>query len=103
VTDPRDDPETAAWLDDNDPGNVRSDSPLLIVQGGRDAIVVPARTAALVDRVCALDQVVGKVDLPNADHGSVVPEGADRISAWVAARLADEPPPDDCRETDGNG
>jgi hypothetical protein len=68
----------------------------MLVQGGRDAIVLPARTAALFDRLCGLGQVVDQLDLPDADHGTEPSEASDEIAAWLAARFAGEPATDDC-------
>ena len=96
VTEPMSDAASRAWLEENDPGQVVSDSPLLLVQGGRDGIVVPARTQALFERLCGLGQVVDLVDLPDADHGGEPALGAGQISAWFADRLADRPAPDGC-------
>ena len=96
VTDPRSDPAGRAWLDENDPGQVASESPLLLVQGGQDPIVVPARTAALFDRLCELGQVVDEIDLPTANHDTEPAQAHDQIAAWLAARFAGDPAPDDC-------
>jgi hypothetical protein len=96
VTDPRTDPIGRAWIKENDPGQVASESPLMLVQGGQDILVVPARTAALFDRLCGLDQVVDELDVPTADHGTVTDQASDQIAAWIAARFADEPAVDDC-------
>lgn len=96
TTDPKDDPEGSAWLEENDPGQSASDSPLLIVQGGRDVIVVPARTADLIERLCGLGQVVDELQLPNADHATEPTEAADEIATWIADRFAGEPATDDC-------
>jgi pimeloyl-ACP methyl ester carboxylesterase len=96
TTNPRDDDVGSAWLERNDPGQVVSDSPLLLVQGGQDLIVLPARTDALFDRLCDLGQVVQRVDLPNATHDTEPGEAAAQISDWLAARLAGDPAPDDC-------
>ena len=75
---------------------VASESPLLLVQGGQDPIVVPARTAALFDRLCGLGQVVDQIDLPTANHDTEPTEAQDEIAAWIAARFAGEPALDDC-------
>jgi pimeloyl-ACP methyl ester carboxylesterase len=96
TTDPRSDPVGSAWLEENDPGQVASESPLLLVQGGQDPIVVPARTAALFDRLCGLGQVVDEIDLPTANHDTEPTEAQDEIAAWIAARFAGEPALDDC-------
>jgi pimeloyl-ACP methyl ester carboxylesterase len=96
ATDPRADPVGRAWLEDNDPGRVVSESPLMIVQGGRDAVVVPARTDALMARLCELGQVVHRLDLPDANHDTEPVDAEAQITDWVAARFAGDPPPDDC-------
>ena len=66
------------------------------MQGGADALVVPARTDAFQARVCELGQVVARLDLPTATHDTELVEGEADIAAWLAARLAGDPPPDDC-------
>lgn len=96
VTDPRTAPVGTAWLEVNDPGQVASESPLLLVQGGQDSLVLPARTAALLERLCDLGQVVDTLDVPAADHDTVTDLAGDDIAPWVAARFAGEPAPDDC-------
>jgi pimeloyl-ACP methyl ester carboxylesterase len=96
VTDPRSDPLGSAWLEENDPGQVASDSPLLLVQGGQDPIVVPARTAALFERLCRLGQVVDEIDVPTANHDTVTDQAGDDITTWLAARFAGQPAADDC-------
>lgn len=96
TTDPRTTDLGAEWLEANDPGQVVSASPLLLVQGGADALVVPARTDALQARLCGLGQVVDRLDLPTATHDTELTEGDADIAAWLAARLAGDPPTDDC-------
>lgn len=96
VSDPRTGPLGDAWIEANDPGQVAGEAPLLLVQGGRDIIVLPARTDALFGRLCALGQSVEMIDLPEADHGTEVGGAMEEMSAWVAARFADEPATDDC-------
>ena len=96
TTDPRSGPLGSAWLDQNDPGQVASATPLLLVQGGQDPLVLPARTDALMARLCGLGQVVERSDIPTANHDNVTEQASDQISAWLAARLAGEPATDDC-------
>ena len=73
-----------------------SESPLLLVQGGQDPLVVPARTAALFDRLCGLGQVVDRLDVPTANHDTVTRESQSEVSAWLAARFDGAPAQDDC-------
>ena len=96
VTDPRSDPVGAAWLAENDPGKVASSSPLLLVQGGQDPLVVPARTDALFAQLCGLGQVVDRLDVPTATHDSVTKESESEVSAWLAERFDGAPAQDDC-------
>jgi pimeloyl-ACP methyl ester carboxylesterase len=95
-TDPASGALGEAWLAANDPGEVVSDAPLLLVQGGADALVLPARTAALFERLCGIGQVVEQLDYPDATHDTEITEGYDDITAWVAARFAGEPATDEC-------
>lgn len=96
VQDPRDSALGDEWVAENDPGQVRVDAPLLLVQGGQDVIVVPERTKALLERLCGLGQVVETVDVPEATHDDIGRLAADRISAFVAARFTGEAPVDAC-------
>ena len=96
VTDPRTAPVGTDWVEQNDPGQVVSEAPLLLVQGGQDALVVPARTAALFDRLCELGQVVEMLEVPTATHDTVTTEATADVEAWFADRLAGEPVGDDC-------
>jgi pimeloyl-ACP methyl ester carboxylesterase len=96
VTDPRSDPVGAAWLAENDPGKVASKSPLLLVQGGQDPLVVPARTDSLFAQLCGLGQVVDRLDVPTANHDTVTKESESDVSAWLAARFDGAPAQDEC-------
>jgi pimeloyl-ACP methyl ester carboxylesterase len=96
VEDPLDDEVASDWMEENEPGHVAADSPLLLVQGGRDSIVVPARTQALYDRLCGIGQVVEFLDVPEATHDSEPIDAADEISAWLADRLAGAQARDTC-------
>jgi hypothetical protein len=94
--DPRTDPVGIDWVEQNDPGQVASDSPLLLAQGGQDSLVLPARTAALFDRLCGLGQVVDLLEVPTATHDSVTGEAAEYVTTWIADRFAGKPATDDC-------
>jgi hypothetical protein len=96
TTDPRTEQLGAEWLEDNDPGRVASESPLLLAQGGQDVVVVPARTDALFARLCDVGQVVHRVDVPDADHDTITTEAGADAAVWLADRFAGETAPDDC-------
>jgi hypothetical protein len=96
TTDPRTESLGTEWLEENDPGRVASESPLLVAQGGRDVVVVPARTDSLFARLCDVGQVVRRVDVPDADHETITTDAGADASAWLADRFAGEPAPDDC-------
>ena len=80
----------------NDPGHVRSRSPLLVVMGSADTTVVPARVLTLVDQLCRIGQVTQLTVLAGADHGTELTIGANDISAWLNARFAGQRAPNSC-------
>lgn len=82
----------------NDPGHVRSRSPLLLVEGTADTFVVPARVDALMQRLCSVGQVTQRLDLPGADHGTEVQVAAPAITKWFDERLAGAPPVNSCKD-----
>ena len=96
VTDPRTSPVGVAWLAKNDPGRVAATSPLLLVQGEQDILVLPARTDALFARLCKLGQVVQRLDVATADHGTVVDLSRADVTTWLAARFAGTPVTNAC-------
>lgn len=96
VQDPRTSPVGTAWLEQNDPGRVAGAAPLLLVQGGRDILVLPARTAALFARLCGVGQPVDMLEVPTADHDTVTEDSRLDVGAWLRARLEDAAPVDDC-------
>lgn len=96
TTDPRTSALGDAWLAENDPGQVVADAPLLVVQGGQDILVVPARTDALVERLCGIGQVVDLLEVPEGDHDTVTGLADDEISTWIADRFAGGGPMSAC-------
>lgn len=86
----------ASLVMDNDPGQVASDSPILLYQGTRDWYVVPARTDALRRRLCAVGQVTWFETIEGADHGTDTAMAHELIAGWIADRFAGDPAPDNC-------
>lgn len=74
-------------------------SPVLIAQGDRDELVLPAVQDAYVERRCKAGQRMAYRVYPGRDHLSLVATGspleADLI-AWTRARFASEPATNDC-------
>ncbi|MEO6987744.1 MAG: hypothetical protein ABI239_03760, partial [Aquihabitans sp.] len=88
-----------AFMEDNDPATVVSESPLLVINGLRDVTVVPKRTQALYARLCDIGQVVEYVELPDADHDGAAIESVDLVKAWFADRLAGREAPNSCPDS----
>jgi pimeloyl-ACP methyl ester carboxylesterase len=69
-------------------------APVLIAQGDRDELVLPAVQAAYVERRCKAGQLIAYRLYPGRDHLSLVASGspmeADLID-WTRARFAGEP------------
>ena len=72
-------------------GNVMSSVPIRVYQGGQDALVGTATTAAYVFRACAVgDQVSARV-YPAADHGTVLEAATPDLLPWIDDRVAGNP------------
>ncbi len=80
----------------NDPGRARSSAPVLLVQGSADAVVVPARTEALLAEMCALGQPVQRITVAGGTHDNAASLARPQIEAWLDARLAGTAPPSSC-------
>ncbi|MCO5318427.1 MAG: hypothetical protein M9942_08320 [Microthrixaceae bacterium] len=71
--------------------------PVLLASGGADLTVVPQRVSATFDRLCELGQSVHLVEVPEADHGSIIPAAFDDIESFLDAALNEpEAVIDDC-------
>ena len=91
------DPTVDAHARANDPGNVRTDVPMLVVQGTADGTVPPALTDTYVTtKACAIGDTVQYLHVPGATHESVVFVAAPAIVAWMDARLAGTPATTTC-------
>lgn len=96
VQDPRTVGAAKEFLSTNDPTAQDVGSPLLLITGGKDFIVVPARVDALRDRLCKNGQPTWYSIYPAADHGGEPAAASAEVNAWVQARLAGEPAKDNC-------
>jgi pimeloyl-ACP methyl ester carboxylesterase len=88
----------SARFDENQAGRAPVGVPVLVIQGGRDDIVDPADTRALVERWCASGVTVDYVVVPDANHGVMSDEPA---TGWTTDRLDGKPAPSTCTATPG--
>ncbi|WP_307797318.1 lipase family protein [Williamsia soli] len=72
----------------------RADGPLFVAYGDQDTIILPAWTAAAVQRACAAGDVVEVVRKPDGGHTNLGVTGT--AVDWISDRFADEPAPDSC-------
>jgi pimeloyl-ACP methyl ester carboxylesterase len=91
------DPVVVAHARANDPGNVRTTVPMLVVQGTDDGTVPPPLTDTFVTtKACPIGDTVQYLHVPGATHGTVVFVAAPTIVAWMDARRAGTPAPSTC-------
>jgi len=91
------DPTVLAHARANDPGNVRTTVPMLVVQGTADRTVPPPLTDTYVTtKACPIGDTIQYLHVTGATHGTVVIYAAPTIVAWMNARLAGSPAPSTC-------
>jgi pimeloyl-ACP methyl ester carboxylesterase len=94
--DPFTDPHFVELLVANEPGRRRAGVPVLVVQGGQDAIVLPAYSQEYVQRACAQGDRVKYSLYSGADHGTIVGQAAGEAQQWLATVAAGQTPPTSC-------
>jgi hypothetical protein len=95
--DPRTTEPARSVMLENDPGRRATSAPILLVQGDADAVVVPARTDSLLDKLCGIGGIVDLEEVPGGTHDNTPGLAASSIVApWLAARFAGEPAPSIC-------
>jgi acetyl esterase/lipase len=77
------DPWTALSLL-NTPGGGRSSVPIMIVQGGGDPLIPASQTLALAQHLRQVGDTVEYLELPDANHVSVLPEAQKDVLAWIS-------------------
>ncbi|HEY5108972.1 MAG TPA: lipase family protein [Acidimicrobiales bacterium] len=93
-------PNVLAHARANDPGNVRTTVPMLVVQGTADGTVPPPLTDTYVtSKACPTGDTIQYLHVTGATHGTVVFVAAPTIVAWMNARLAGTPAPTTCGRT----
>ncbi len=83
----------------NDPGQVRTEPPMLVLQGTADATVPPVLTDGFITaNACPVGDTVEYLHVAGATHGTVVFVAAPTIVRWMTGRLTGEPAPTTCQQ-----
>ncbi len=85
-----------ALLLKNTPGTLPPSIPVFLAQGTSDPIIKPEVTQRYAAALCKAGSKVETVALPNVGHGWAGRAAAPYAVAWMTARFAGEPAPDDC-------
>ncbi len=91
--------ELDSWvtrLDENSPGNVRSEMPILLLQGQDDMIVPVLLTNVLEDRLCAAGNELDYRVFEGFGHNDSTFQNMPLMLEWTAARFAGEPAATTC-------
>jgi len=96
TTPPLDLPQGQAWVKANDEPQIKTPSPLLVIAGGEDSVVVPARINAMMSRMCSLGDRVSVRWYPTGTHDTEPTLAAPEIGRWIEARLRGVPAPTSC-------
>jgi pimeloyl-ACP methyl ester carboxylesterase len=99
TADPRTTEPARSIMLQNEVGTVAVDAPLFLVSGTADDRVVIDRVRDLYAQLCSVGQVTELLIVEGAGHDSIIPDTADRTSAWLQARLDGEDPTDSCAES----
>ena len=92
----------ASLAEENNPGNVVTDAPVLILHSAADDVVPIALSGILFDRMCQKGQVVERRVYENGDgHGAAAPGAVADGAAWIQQRFAGEPAISTCPPAGG--
>jgi acetyl esterase/lipase len=95
----RDGLKTGPWknaLVANEPGNVKTNAPILIIHGDQDEQIPVETSATLKKKLCALGNSVDRTVYAGADHGGAAVQSILQVVAWLTARVNDVPVPNKC-------
>jgi pimeloyl-ACP methyl ester carboxylesterase len=83
----------ASLLDENSPGDISTDVPILVVHGDADEVVPFQGMGWLQERTCKTGGfTIDFKAYPGADHSSVLVDAHPDITTFLADRLAGNPP-----------
>ncbi len=90
-------PVVKKYSTENNPGLVKTDSPMLIVQGTADTTVLPFLTDSFVQKqACPLGDTVDYLHVTGATHGTVVFDEVSGIVTWMQNILSGQSAPNTC-------
>ncbi|NNN22359.1 MAG: alpha/beta fold hydrolase, partial [Acidimicrobiales bacterium] len=93
-------PDVLAHAKENNPGQVKTDAPMLVVQGTSDTTVPPILTDAYVtSSACPIGDTIDYIHFTGATHGTIVKVAAPTILSWMQARLAGTTAPTTCGQS----
>jgi fermentation-respiration switch protein FrsA (DUF1100 family) len=78
-------------LEENDPGHVKTDSPILIIHGEADEQIPPIASELLTKRLCGLGQVIERRTYPGMHHAEVIVPSFPDMLSWMKDRVAHKP------------
>jgi hypothetical protein len=81
---------------ENNPGRVKTDSPILIVHSSGDDVVPAALSEAAFTRMCEVGQQVERRVIDAGGHGEAAPPAFIQGMDWIAERFAGEPATSTC-------
>ena len=96
TTDPSSVPAVARSLEENSPGAVNPNVPIMIVQGQADEQIPVAISAALEAKYCRRNATVLRRIYPGATHDGVLDAAQADAVAWLNARYEHQPAPSTC-------
>lgn len=96
ATSPLDLDDWVARLDENSPGNVLTEVPILLIQGQDDRVVPILLTNALVGHLCEIGDEVDYQVFEGYGHNDSTLKNMPLMLEWTAARLAGEPAATTC-------
>jgi pimeloyl-ACP methyl ester carboxylesterase len=91
--------ENGPWkaaLAENEPGQAKTDAPILIIHGDRDEQIPIETSATLKKKLCANGSTVERRVYEGQDHGGAALVSLFEVAAWIAERVADVPATNKC-------
>lgn len=89
-------PRFSQAVRENDPGQLDTEVPILIVHGARDDTIPVANSRELVEHYCRNDVPVSAEFYPDNGHVDVLPAALPEIVTYLQDRLAGVPAPSTC-------